>query len=189
MNIETLFKNLETITSISSSLKAYLRIAFKEHELKSNDQLGKNIRIENPIIFVRKGFLKTKLESRIDPGRKLLNFHFEGTILPFLHERKLDDYTLETYSGSDSTLLALSIGHTQNLYKLFPEFGLLISKLHGEIVMDLFHQAFDLHHSKAEERLDKLLLRYPNIFQIATVTDIAASIGMHPNTLSALKNK
>ncbi|WP_443938810.1 hypothetical protein [Pedobacter sp. MW01-1-1] len=189
MDIETFFKGLEEQSSISSSLKAYLRVAFKEFDLKDNEALDYEIRKSNPIIFVKRGFLKTKLESKLDPGKRLLTFHFEGTILPHLLEKNTEDFMLETYSVNDATILLLSKGHFANLYKVFPEFGQLISKLHGELILELFHKALDLHHYKAEERLEKLLKKHPSIFQRATVTDIAASIGMHANTLSNLKNK
>ena len=189
MDIEALFKNLERYTMISSALKAYLRIAFKEITLEDNERLDPFMRITNPLVFVRRGILKTKLESKLDPGRKLFSFHFEGMLLPFLVEKNTEDFSLDTYSINETTLLLLSEGHTRNLYKVFPEFEQLITAINGEMASELLHQVFDLHHLKGEERLEKLLQKHPDLFTIATVTDIAASIGMHANTLSALKNR
>jgi len=189
MDFETFYKHLEGIAPVSSSLKAYLRIAFKEHDLLDNQVLDINLKKAFPIIFVRKGIVKTFLESKLEPGKELLRFHFEGSIVPRLTETDQEDYKLETYGINNSTLLMLSDGHVQNLHKLFPDFIILMDRIYEDLLLDLFHKAFDLHNHNAEERLRKLLLIEPNIFQIATVHDIAAAIGMRANTLSTLKNK
>jgi len=189
MNLETFYKHLEGYVPLSPALKAYLRIALKDHDLKDNELIDSNFRSLYPVIFVRRGILKTRLESKFDPGKKILRFHFEGSIVPNLTERDIDDFTLDISGINETTVLVISQGHTQNLYKLFPEFNQLITKLLDEIILEQFHQTLDIHHLKGEERLKALLKKYPNIFQVATVTDIAASMGMHANTLSALKNK
>jgi hypothetical protein len=189
MNFETFYKHLDGYVPLSSALKAYLRIALKDHDLKDNEFLDASFRNLYPVIFVRRGILKTKLESKLDPGKKILRFYFEGSLLPNLIEKDIEDFTLEISGINETTVLLISEGHTQNLYKLFPEFNQLITKLLDEIIMEHLHQTLDIHHLKGEDRLKSLLKKYPNIFQIATVTDIAASMGMHANTLSALKNK
>jgi CRP-like cAMP-binding protein len=189
MDFETFYRLLEGIAPVSSSLKSYLRIGFKEHYLSDHQTLDSELKKAFPVIFVRKGLVKTHLESKIEPGKELLRFHFEGSMIPKLKETADEDYSLETFSINESTLLMLSESHVLNLYKLFPEFIALITKINEELVLDLFHKAFDLHNLNAEDRLRKLLSKQPDIFQMATVHDIAAAIGMRANTLSTLKNK
>ncbi|MGN7986493.1 MULTISPECIES: hypothetical protein [Pedobacter] len=189
MNFTTFCKHLEGYGHVSSALKAYLRIALKDHKLKNNELLDGNLRNSFPIIFVRRGLLKTELESKLDPGKKMLRFHFEGSIVPNLIEKNFNDFKLETSGLDDTTIMVISKGHTQNLFKLFPEFNQLITNLLDEVILEHFHQTFDTHHLKGEERLEYLLRKHPDIFQLAPVNDIAAFIGMHANTLSGLKNK
>lgn len=189
MDFETFYKHLEGTSPISSSLKSYLRVAFKEYILENNQLLSLDFSSTNPIIFVRKGMVKTVLESKIDPGKELVRFTFEGSIIPKPKEKNLEDYKLNISSINNATLLMLSAGHVQNLYKLFPDFIILMTKIYDDLFLELFHKAFDLYNLKAEDRLKKLLSIEPAIFQLASVHDIAAAIGMRPNTLSTLKNK
>jgi hypothetical protein len=189
MDYESFYTKLNGYHSLSSPLRAYLKVVLREIYLTDNKAIEKPYWEDYSLTFISKGTLKTRLESRIDPGRSLLLFHFEGMMLPQFLERNLEDFQLETTTIGGATLMAIPSGHIHNLYKLFPEFHKVIEGINLNNFTELFHLAFDIKNVKSDDRLAALLKLHPNMFQLASSIDIADSIGMHAHTLSTLKNK
>jgi hypothetical protein len=189
MDYESIYTKLNGYHPLSSPLRAYLKVVLREINLDDNGAVEKHHWADYPLTFISKGTLKTKLESKIDPGRSLLLFHFEGMMLPQFLERNLEDFQLTTTTIGGATLLVIPSRHLYNLYKLFPEFHKVIEGINLNNFIDLFHLAFDIKNVKSDDRFASLLKIHPNMFQLASSIDIADSIGMHAHTLSTLKNK
>ncbi|MDQ0965414.1 hypothetical protein QFZ20_000817 [Flavobacterium sp. W4I14] len=189
MDYESFYAKLNGYHPLTSPLRAYLKVVLREICLTDNKPIETSHWKDYPLIFISKGTLKTKLESKVEPGRSLLLFHFEGTMLPQFLERNQEDFQLKTATIGGATLMAIPSGHLHNLYKLFPEFHKVIEGITVNNFTELFHLAFDIKNVKSDDRLATLLKLHPNIFQLAPSIDIADSIGMHAHTLSTLKNK
>lgn len=189
MNYEPIYKRLNAYHQMSSPLKAYLKVIIREIILPDGQALEKAHWNEFPITFLYKGTLKTKLESKLEPGKSILLLHFEGGMLPQFIETNQEDFDLRTMVIGESTLMGIPAGHIYNLYKLFPEFHEITEKISLENFNRLFHLAFDIKNLKAEDRLASLLEIHPNVFQLASSVDIADATGMHAHTLSTLKSK
>jgi len=189
MDYESFYTKLNGYHPLSSPLKAYLKVVLREICLTNNKAVETLHWKDYPLTFISKGILKTKLESKLDPGRSLLLFHFEGMMLPQFLERNLEDFQLKTTTISEATLMAIPSNHLYNLYKLFPEFHKVIEGINLNNFIELFHLAFDIKNVKSDDRLAALLKIHPDMFQQASSIDIADSIGMHAHTLSTLKNK
>ncbi len=189
MYYEHLFNHLNQILPISDGFIEYLKVALFELHIRKNERLKKDHHIPFPFTFIASGIFKTTLESKLDPGKSLVEFHFEKTLLITFDEHHQDDYSLETISMSESNLLLLPAKHIYNLHRLFPEFHLLIEQINKNQLSKLFHLAFDIKNLKAEDRLAELLKIHPDIFQLASSIDIAQSIGIHSHTLSSIKRK
>ncbi|CAH0266908.1 hypothetical protein [Pedobacter sp. Bi36] len=189
MDYEPLYTKLDSYHQMTSPLKAYLKVILREIILSDAQVIGKALWSDFPITFIHKGTLKTKLESKIEPGKSILLLHFEGLMLPQFLETNLEDFDLRTSVIGGATLMGIPSGHIYNLYKLFPEFHKIIEKISLENCNKLFHLAFDIKNLKAEDRFAALLEIHPNVFQLASSIDIADSTGMHAHTLSTLKGK
>ncbi|WP_426329072.1 hypothetical protein [Pedobacter sp. R-06] len=189
MDYESFYAKLNGYHPLSSPLRAYLKVVLREIFLADNNAVETSHWKDYPLMFVSKGTLKTKLESKVEPGRSLLLFHFEGMMLPQFLERNQEDFQLKTTAIGETILIAIPSGHLHNLYKLFPEFHKVIEGITLNNFTELFHLAFDIKNVKSDDRLATLLKLHPNIFQLAPSIDIADSIGMHAHTLSTLKNK
>jgi hypothetical protein len=189
MDYQSFYRKLDGYYPLGSALKAYLNVALREIDLTDNEPIDTAHWRDFPCSFVYSGTLKTKLESKLDPGRSVLYLHFEGLMLPHFLEKNYEDFNLYTIPIGRTKLLSVPSGHLQNLYRLFPEFHKLIDKINLDYFSELLHLAFDIKNLKAEDRLAALLKVHPNIFQLASSKDIADSIGMHAHTLSSLKNK
>jgi len=189
MDYEPFYTKLDSYHQMTSPLKAYLKVVLREIILSDDQVIEKAHWSDFPITFIHKGTLKTKLESKIEPGKSILLLHFEGLILPQFLETNLEDFDLRTVSIGAARLIGIPSGHIYNLYKLFPEFHKMIEKISLENFNKLFHLAFDIKNLKAEDRLASLLKLHPDIFQLASSIDIADSTGMHAHTLSTLKGR
>jgi len=189
MDYNSFYKKLGGYYPLGSALKAYLNVALREIDLTDTQPIDIGHWRDFPLSFISSGTLKTKLESKLDPGRSVLYLHFEGLMLPHFLEKNYEDFDLYTIPIGKAKLLSIPSGHLPNLYKLFPEFHRLIDKINQEYFSNMFHLAFDIKNLKAEDRLTALLKAHPDIFQLASSKDIADSIGMHAHTLSSLKNR
>ncbi len=178
---------MEAYLPIGHSLKSYLQVAIERKELNKNETLNTSQVEDYPVIFIESGNFKTVLESLIEPGQQLLQFHFQGNFLVYFLEQNQQDYKLTIQSLSDTKLLCIPAKHIFTLHKVFPEFHQLIQKLYQKEMLGLLHDTFAIKNLTGKQRFARMMETKPDIFQIAPSTDICRSIGVHSHTLSTLK--
>ncbi|RYG54303.1 MAG: hypothetical protein EOO01_01930 [Chitinophagaceae bacterium] len=189
MDTEKFFTLTGQIYPCSAALRAYLNVAFKLVELQKNTALVPEHNHEYPLSYVEKGNLKTVLRSKVNPEHQQLRFHFENSLITRFSPENNDDYLLGTYTLSYVRLICVPKNHIYNLYRFFPEFHVLIEKIREQNCSRLLHALLSGHTIDISERLKILTASKPDIFQIASVNDVAAFMGIHPHTLSSVRNK
>ncbi|WP_231426447.1 hypothetical protein [Pedobacter sp. Leaf250] len=189
MKANLLFQALNSIHQTSYGLQAYLQVALETLELPKNYQLGDDHHQRYPLCFIVDGFLKTTLESKIEPGIRTLLFHSNQSFLAQFAPLDVNDYSMVTIAIVPTTLLVIPEKHLYPIHQFFPEFHTIISKLYQIQMSNILFQVFSRQHHSATHRLNDLLLEQKDIFQMTSVSDVAGFLGIHPNSLSALKNK
>ncbi|KQS36849.1 hypothetical protein [Pedobacter sp. Leaf194] len=187
MNNNQLFNYLEKIFPVSSALLAYLDVALTEFHFEKNQLIAEEFFLDNPLVFLMQGTIKIKLQGLKEPGQHVIRFCFDDSFVPAIAEPDKNDY-LKTTTTIDACLLkALPLKHEYNLYKLFPEYHQLIDRLHRNQLTELLTFIFHLRFDEGHERLADLINIEPKIFQIASINDIAAAVGVHSHTLSGYR--
>jgi hypothetical protein len=184
MDHEPIYSRLEGITKLSSALKAYLDIALKEVSFKKNQLIPSEFLTEHPLVFVKTGNVKTQFESLKEPGQYVVRFHFQGSLIPQYADLNPKDYSLERISLDDAVLTVLPLRHEFNVYKLFPEYHRLTGEVQAYHLAVLLNFIYQFRFEEGQLRLNHLLEIEPKLFQIASVQDISAAVGVHPHTLS-----
>lgn len=187
MENKTLYAHLEQLSPLSYGLESYLNVALKEVSFKKNQLIPNSFFEEFPLIFVTKGTIKTEFEGLKEPGQTFIKFHFQEYFIPRLGELDHDDYTIRCISIDESVLTVLPLKHELNLRKLFPEYNHIINTLHENQLTGLYKYIFQLRFEDGQQRLDRLLILQPKLFQIASIGDISSAVGVHPHTLSTYR--
>ena len=187
MENKTFYAYLEQLSPISYGLEAYLNVALKEVSFKKNQLIADIFFEEFPLIFVTKGTIKTAFDGLKEPGQTFIRFHFQESFIPRIGELDSNDYTKNCISMDESILTVLPLKHEFNLRKLFPEYNDVIDKLHEYQLRELYMYIFQLRFEEGQQRLDRLLMLQPKLFQIASIGDISAAVGVHPHTLSTYR--
>jgi len=189
MNQEFFFEAIDAIHQTSPGLKAYLNVALKFVELKKNNALPDHFHDDFPIAFIEDGNLRTIIASKLNPEKDFIQFHFKGNILPRFYQQDNVNFMIKTFSIDSSKLITIPKKHLYSLHQHFPEFHLLVDFIREIPLNGMLHTSFDLANLDLAARLEKLSARKPDIFQIASINEIAKSLGTHPNSLSAIRNK
>ncbi|AZI26687.1 hypothetical protein EA772_15540 [Pedobacter sp. G11] len=188
MENENLYLEMERYCPISPALKAYLNVALIIIDIPANHHLEDSFLQQYPILFIENGTCKTTLKSRKEPDQSLLTLHLKNTFLTGSRETNQEDFSINTVSLSQTQLTGVPEKHIHHLYRLFPEFITFNLLLHQARQSALFHLAFNIRYLSVEERFKQLISIHPDLFQMASSMDIAASLGIHSHTLSALKH-
>jgi hypothetical protein len=187
MNNNQIYDYLEKIFPVSSGLTAYLDVALKEFRFEKNQIIPDDFFVENPLSFLLQGTIRTQVDGLKEPGQHLVRFTFSNSLVPYFGKMDSDDYSKTTTSIEASLIKALPLKHEFNLFKLFPEYHQLIGGLHRNQLTDLMTFIFDLRFEEGNQRLANLLKIQPGLFQIASINDISAAVGVHPHTLSTYR--
>ncbi|WP_316736749.1 hypothetical protein [Pedobacter aquatilis] len=187
MNNSQIYDYLEKTFPVSSGLAAYLDVALKEFRFEKNQIIPDDFFVDNPLCFLSQGTIKTQVNGLKEPGQHLVRFTFSNSVIPDFGKMDSEDYSKTTTSIEASLIKALPLKHEYNLFKLFPEYHQLITGLHRNQLTDLMSFIFELRFEEGNERLANLLKIQPRLFQIASVSDISAAIGVHPHTLSTYR--
>jgi hypothetical protein len=187
MNNNQIYDYLESVFPLSSGLKAYLEVALKGFQFEKNELIPRIFFQENPLVFLMQGTMKTHINGLKEPGQNIVRFHFEQSIVVNAGQLNEHDYSVTITAVEACMLKTLPIKHEYNLFKLFPEYHQLVGKLHQNATADLLTYIFHLRFEEGYQRLRRLMEIQPRLFQIASIHDISAAVGVHPHTLSAYR--
>lgn len=187
MNNNLIYNYLEKIFPVSSGLMAYMDVALKEFWFEKNQLIAEDFFVDNPLVYLVQGTIKTQIDGLKEPGQHLVRFQFENSLLPGIGELDTNDYLKTTTTIEACLLKTLPLKHEYNLYKLFPEYHQLMKRLHQNQMAEIWTFLFNLRFEEGNQRLTNLLKIQPKLFQIASVNDISAAVGVHPHTLSTYR--
>ncbi|GGH03063.1 Crp/Fnr family transcriptional regulator [Pedobacter zeae] len=186
MENESYFKKIGVYLSTSYALRCYLGYIQEEHVFKKKQVINVSDRYFSTLLFVGTGTLRLYAVKNEEEATIL--FWQKGQFIPPMHTLGQDTQK-EIYIEflEETTLIGYSEKHTTNLYKLFPEFQELISKLYQQQVTELIMHAQSLAHLNASGRFNALMKSKPALFNLCELKIIANYLGIHPKVLSRLR--
>jgi len=188
MNIELLFKKLEQ--SYSSLTKECQNEFIKNCEIKTFRK-GEVVVREGQ--YSKKAYLIINGCARayyLKDGKDISDWftfenQFMASIVSFFSKAPSPHYVEFV---EDSTALEFSQDTVENLSNKYHDFERFISKVVTETMLGLCERLHTIQFSKAEERYQSLISRYPDITQRIALTHIASYLGITLETLSRIRN-
>ncbi|MFW0717798.1 hypothetical protein [Pedobacter sp. N23S346] len=190
MEKDQYLRKLSAYQSLSPGLKGYLKITLQENLFNGSEKICTSETILGAYCYLEKGSARIFLyeedseqevtilflpSRQMIPDLQLVANHFKGKLfLEFLEE---------------SIMLCIPEKHISNVHKLFREAITLSMAISAEAWAKIISTLTDLKLESADQRLDKLLQAFPNIFNVTAVKNVASYLGIHPSTLSAMRTK
>ncbi|GAA4213200.1 hypothetical protein GCM10022289_45010 [Pedobacter jeongneungensis] len=190
MEKATYLTRLASYQHLSVGLKAYLGFTLQQTAFKRQQQLSLSNITLGGYSYLATGSARIFLYVEDSKQEVTVLFLPCGQMLPDLQpvaQHFNGKLFLEFLEGS--TLLSIPEKHMANIHKLFPESVPLNGAINAETLAGTISLLSSLKLLSANERLEKLLDSFPGVFALAAVKDIASYLGIHPSTLSAMRNK
>jgi CRP-like cAMP-binding protein len=188
MDKESYLKKIESYIMPSVGLRAYLNYILHEDAFKRKKTIKLSDKYFSPLLFISSGTLR--LYSLEEDGETTIMFWYKNQFLIqmlMLHhycERELYIEFLE-----DSKIIGYPEKHSANLFKLFPEYRELASKIYQAQIATLIQHSISLAQLDSSERFESLMKSNPELFNTCDLKIIANYLGIHPKVLSLLRSK
>ncbi|NCD68276.1 Crp/Fnr family transcriptional regulator [Mucilaginibacter agri] len=188
MHAAGLINTLNAIKTVSKPLESYIRSIVKEEHFAKRDILLKPGQIAQRVYFINKGFCRAFYECAEKDYTTW--FTGEGHIMLSVYSFFTRNPSFESIEVlEDAAFVSIDWKQLQELYKNFPEFN-----IYGRIITEQYYlkseeRAIALRTLTAGERYEKLITRYPQILQRATLGQIASHLGISQETLSRIRAK
>jgi hypothetical protein len=188
MEKESYFKKIEHYLNPSVGLKSYLNYILHHSTFTKKYTLKLSDKYFSTLLFINTGTLRLysiKEEEEIT----ILFWQQNHFIVPVT---MLNTYTqTEIYVEflEETTITTYKDKHTSNLYKLFPEYRELISKIYQQQIAELFIHATALAHQDTNTRFENMMKTNSELFNLCDLKIIANYLGIHPKVLSHLRSK
>lgn len=188
MNVEGLFNVLAAYHPLSDDFKKALQRELIPLSLPKNHLLLEAPKIATHAFFLDKGFAMSY--SFLDGKKVTENFWKSGQILmafeSFFEQTPSMEY-IQLMRKSD--ILCISYDSVQKMFELFPE----AQRIYRSIMNRHYSQARarirDMQRLKASQRLQKILVAFPNIEMIVSQDAIASYLGITAQSLARIKRK
>jgi CRP-like cAMP-binding protein len=179
-------KRIKDYVTPSFGLNSYLNYIFQERHFKKKETIDVTDPYFTTLLFIRTGTLR--LYAVQDEEETTILFRQNNLFMIPL-------YMLSSYIGKeiyvefleDSTLIGYKDKHTNNLYKLFPEYRELINQLYQQQLAESIMHVTALARLSASARFNHLMQIWPGLFNLCDLKPIANYLGIHPKVLSRLR--
>jgi CRP-like cAMP-binding protein len=190
MEKEEYLRKLSSYHNLSIGFKAYLKFMLKESFFNRSDKICLSQTNLGGYCYLAKGSVRIYLYDEESEQEVTLLFFPFGNMLPDIKATIVHlKGTLYLDFLKDTVLYSIPEKHLGNVHKLFGESLILTATVTAETLARTIALLTDLKLMSADQRLEKLLENFPNVFGVASVKDVASYLGIHPTTLSAIRKK
>ncbi|HTF20874.1 MAG TPA: Crp/Fnr family transcriptional regulator [Chryseolinea sp.] len=179
---------LETIHSLSASLRDRLTKDLEILEVKKRDKLLRDGERADYLYVVLKGMLRSYyLRNGVEiTSRFMLEYHIVVSVNSFY--KRMPGYEF-IEAMEDSTLARIHYDTLQKLYTDFIEFNYTARILTEHYFSFTEERLFLLRKQKTEDRYRYFVEQYPELLNRAPLGQIASYLGMNLETLSRIRAK
>lgn len=186
--IDQLIDGLGYFHPVSCGVIEYMQEQAIPRTARNKELLLKAGAVCKYIYFVKKGILR----GFIKQGNKEVTTWITAenelvTAIPSLNKQCTSKEYIQAME--DCELLALSYEDLETLYKEYPEFNITVRKLLQKYYEDAEGRAFVVRLTKAEDRYNYFLDKYPHLAHRVPLKYIASFLGVAQETLSRVRKK
>jgi len=188
MNAEGLFNVLAAYHALSEDFKKALKKELIPLSLPKNHLLLEAPRIASHAFFLEKGFA---MSYSFFNGKKVTEtFWRSGQIMVAFEsffEQTPSMGFIQLMRKSD--VLCISYDSVQRMFELFPEAQRIYRGIMNRHYSQIHARIRDMQRLRASQRLEKLLVTFPNIEMIVSQDAIASYLGITAQSLARIKRK
>lgn len=189
MDVDLLIQTLGFIAPLSSELQRSLSHYVKEEYYPKKQLLLKEGQVAKKIFFIKKGFARAFYYTR-DAKECTSWFMGQADVMISVYSFFTQQPAAESIELlEDSIIQSITWSQLQSIYADFKEFNYI-----GRIITEKYYikseeRAILLRTLTAKERYELLLHSHPNIFQKASLGQIASYLGISQETMSRVRGK
>jgi len=188
MEKESYFKKIEYYLNPSVGLKSYLNYILHQDTFKKKQAIKLSDKYFSTLLFINTGTLRLYSITE-DEETTILFWQKNQFLMPITMLGTYTKTDLYIEFLEDSTITAYKEKHNSNLYKLFPEYRELISRICQQHLAELILHSTSLAHLDTTTRFENLMKSNPELFNRCDLKIIANYLGIHPKVLSHLRSK
>lgn len=188
MEKEQYIRRLSSYQKLSLGLKAYLKFTLQEMRFERSEKNDLSKEEYGGYCYLAKGSARIYRYDEKSEQEITLIFLKTGHIIPdtcITAENLRRTFYIEFLENT--VLYSIPENHIDNIHKLFREAVKLTTAINADTWAITITALTDLKLMEANQRLEKLLETFPDIFSITAVKNIASYLGIHPTTLSAMR--
>jgi hypothetical protein len=190
MENEQYLHKLSSYHNLSIGLKAYLKFTLQESLFNRSEKISLSQISLGEYCYLAKGCARIYLYDEKSEQEITLLFFPAGNMLSDIQVATVHlKGVLYLEFLENSVLYTLPEKHIDNVHKLFRESVILTATVTAETLGRAIVLLTELKRFSADQRLEKLLEDFPNVFSVAAVKDVASYLGIHPTTLSVMRKK
>jgi hypothetical protein len=184
------FTALKKYDQLPIGLEAYLGQALKVQEFKKKHRITTDRPVYTFLDCIMTGAARLYSTDNETHEEHTLDFFFEGDFLPIMPDTAPDPTsTLSIAFLEDTTTLSINERHYLFLPKIFPRTLYLYNSIHQKHYLNQLQRSILREILSAQLRYEQLQVLRPEFSNRVSITDMASFLGIHPNTLSALRGK
>jgi CRP-like cAMP-binding protein len=190
METQSYFTALRKHQQLPIGLEAYLSQALKAHHYNRKQKITTKTPVQNFLTCIQTGAARLYATDRETQEEQSLDFFFEGDFIPSIYQTALNqekDLSIEFLE--DTITLAISEKHYLFLPKIFPQTTHLYHNIHQKHYLSQIERNILREILSAQTRYEQLQTLRPELSNRISIIDMASFLGIHPNTLSALRGK
>jgi len=185
-----LFEVLESFHPTSRDLREYLNNILLHKEFKKGHVLLRPGQVPSTVWFIQKGAARGYVFDDRKGEQITTWFWHRGDFMLALDSfcRQLPtSFYIEILE--DSTLLSVTYEKLEETAKRFPALRHVERCIMEECLHRVYRHYHDRAHLPVKARFVRLMHERPQLFQVASIKDIASFLGMFPDTLSRLRSE
>jgi CRP-like cAMP-binding protein len=184
-----LIKKINKIIPVSNEDISLIKSVFKPLNIRKNYNLISEGEYTNKLYYINSGYCKYFQTS--ESGENI-TFNIGGpndlvTNLNSFVNLKKSSYTIRTITSCD--LLVVTKKDYDLLYTLFPAWQLFIKHILEQLLISFENKYFGHVAHNAQEKYLKLIKEKPSFIRDLPMREIAAIIGIKPESLSRIKRQ
>jgi signal-transduction protein with cAMP-binding, CBS, and nucleotidyltransferase domain len=184
------FTALKKYDQLPIGLEAYLGQALKIQEFKKKQTITADHPVFTFLSCITTGAARLYSTDSETHEEHTLEFFFEGDFLPIIPHTAPDRTgTLSIAFLEDTTTLSINERHYLFLPRIFPRILYLYDSIQQKHYLNQIQRNILREILSAKVRYEQLQILRPEFSNRVSITDMASFLGIHPNTLSALRGK
>lgn len=181
-------KRIKDYVTLSFGLNSYLNYILQDRHFKKKETIDVSDPYFTTLLFIRTGTLRL-YTVQDEEETTILFLQNNQFMIPFSMLCSYIGKEIYVEFLEDSTLTGYRDKHTNNLYKLFPEYRELINQLYQHQLAESIMHATALARLSASARFNHLMQVWPGLFNLCDLKPIANYLGIHPKVLSRLRSQ